>query len=49
METENLQINVETVVNELTKRIATLERERAVLLAQQEALFKQLEGSEEAE
>lgn len=47
MNPQDLQINVDTVVEVLAKRIAELERERAVLLAQQEALVKQLEGGVE--
>lgn len=44
MDLNNIEINVDTVVYELTQRIAKLERERAVLIAQQEALVKQLGG-----
>lgn len=45
MDPNQLQINVDSVVNRLANRVGELEREVAILLAQQEALVKKLEES----
>lgn len=48
MDLSNLEISVDTVISTLASRVAELEREKAVLVAQREALVKKLEEKEEA-
>lgn len=45
MDASQIQINAEIVVNRLSSRVGELEREVAVLLAQQEALIAMIEGA----
>ena len=47
MDLNNLQINVDTVVRTLAEKIAVLERDNALLIAQREALIEKIEGDGE--
>lgn len=46
---ENPQINVNTMLESMSKRIAELEKEKAVMTAQIEVLQQQLQSSNESE